>query len=306
MRISFESIVNLQEIGRPNSRKLNDLLALASKEAIAPSSEDKERVLFLGIDIQNDFMENGALPVPNSHRDVENATRFLYKHMEKITSVAVSIDTHQPQQIFHPSWWMDENGNHPEPLTIITARDVAAGKWKPVKRFDESLEYVTNLERAGKKQLCIWAYHCIQGTYGAALEGQFSNMVHFHSVARNSEIQKIVKGLDPLSEMYGIIKPEYDKDNYCNSEFLESLKTYDKIIVAGEAKSHCVLESVKQMAEHYKDNKAITSRIFLLEDCMSPIPGFERVTEEEFSLLERQYELNVVSSNDFSLAGSNV
>ncbi|CAH0347432.1 hypothetical protein [Bacillus sp. CECT 9360] len=301
MKTSFETIVNLQEIGGPNTKKLNDLLAHASIEAISPSTNDTERVLFLGIDIQNDFMEKGELSVPNSHKDVENVTRFLYNHIDKITSIAVSIDTHQPQQIFHPSWWLDENGKHPEPLTIITARDVEAGKWKPVKNYAESLEYVTNLEKSGKKQLCIWAYHCIQGTNGAALEGQFSNMIHFHSVVRNSEIQKIVKGLDPLSEMYGIIKPEYDRDNYYNIEFLESLKTYDKIVVAGEAKSHCVLESIKQITEHYNDNKEITSRIFLLEDCMSPILGFERVTEEEFSLLEKHYDVNIVRSSDFSL-----
>ncbi|MDQ0220463.1 hypothetical protein ELQ35_14090 [Peribacillus cavernae] len=301
MKTSFEKIVDVQAIGGRNPEKINDLSAFARSESFPPSAADTERVLFVGIDFQNDFMENGELGVPHSHRDIENATKFIYHNLEKITTIAVSIDTHQPKQIFHPFWWVDGSGKHPEPLTIITLEDVEGGKWTPAEKYEESLEYVRNLEKSGKKQLCIWPFHCIQGTTGAALESQFSNMIHFHSFARNANLQKIVKGLDPLSEMYGIIKPEYDRDHYCNHQFLESLKTYDKIIVAGEAKSHCVLESVKQIAEHYADNREITSRIFLLEDCMSPIPGFEKVTAEEFNRLRNQYKVNIVTSESFTL-----
>lgn len=301
MKTSFETIVELKAIGGQNTSKINDLLALASKENVSTSAEDAERVLFLGIDFQNDFMENGSLAVPNSHKDIANVTRFIYDNLEKITTIAVSIDTHEPLQIFHPSWWVDENGKHPEPLTIITAKEAESGRWTPVQKYDESLEYVRNLEKLGKKQLCIWTYHCIQGTSGAALENQFSNIIHFHAAARKSEIQKIVKGLDPLSEMYGIIKAEYDRNDYCNHWFLDSLEDYDKIIVAGEAKSHCVLESVKQIAEHYADQKEMTSKIFLLEDCMSPIPGYEENTNEEFNRLQKHYGVNIVRSDSFSL-----
>ncbi|RFU60582.1 cysteine hydrolase family protein [Peribacillus glennii] len=301
MKASFESIVDVTAIGGQNSAKIHELLTLASKEELVQSVQDTDRVLFLGIDFQNDFMENGGLAVPNSHQDVANVTRFIYDNMERITTIAVSIDTHEPQQIFHPSWWVDLSGHNPEPLTIISAEDVDNGKWKPVEHYEVSKDYVHNLEKLGKKQLCIWPYHCLQGTNGAALESQFSNMIHFHSIARKSKLQKIVKGLDPLSEMYGIIKAEYDRSDYCNHEFLQSLKGYDKIIIAGEAKSHCVLESVKQIAEHYAKDREITSRIFLLEDCMSPITGFEESTNEEFKQLQIQYGINIVSSNSFSM-----
>ncbi|PLT32466.1 hypothetical protein [Bacillus sp. V5-8f] len=301
MKTSFENIVDVTAIGGQNPTNIHELLTLASKENLRPSVDDTDKVLFLGIDFQNDFMENGGLAVPNSYRDVENVTRFIYDNMERITTIAVSIDTHEPQQIFHPSWWVDKNGSHPDPLTIITAEDVENGKWTPVEHYDESRQYVHNLKKLGKKQLCIWPYHCLQGTNGAALESQFSNMIHFHSIARKSKIQKIVKGLDPMSEMYGIIKAEFDRSDYCNHEFLRSLKGYDKIIVAGEAKSHCVLESVKQILEHFATNKEITSRIYLLEDCMSPITGFEESTNEEFKQLQEQYGINIVTSKSFSL-----
>lgn len=301
MRTSFEEIVDLGAIGGENTKKINDLLALANLEDQTPSDLDATRVLLIGIDFQNDFMENGELAVPNSHKDIGNVTKFIYNNLEKITTIAVSLDTHQIHQIFHPSWWVDENGNHPNPFTIITARDVKMGKWVAVEKQEESLEYVQNLEKLSKKQLCIWPYHCIEGTMGAALEGQFSNIVHFHSFVRKSTIEKIVKGKDPLSEMYGIIKPEYDRTDYCNVEFLEMIKSYDKIIIAGEAKSHCVLESVRQILEYYADEKDVTSRLYLLEDCMSSIPGFESATEETFSKFNKEYQVNIVKSTEFSL-----
>lgn len=44
-------------------------------------------------------MDNGALGVPGAHGDVERMTQFIYNNMDKITNIAVSIDTHTPHQI---------------------------------------------------------------------------------------------------------------------------------------------------------------------------------------------------------------
>jgi nicotinamidase-related amidase len=108
--------------------------------------------------------------------------------------------------------------------------------------------------------------------------------------------------MDPLSEMYGIIKPEYDTNNYINLDFLNKLESYDKIVVAGEAKSHCVLESIKQILEYHASRPEITKKIYILEDCMSPIPGFEDVTEKTFEDFKKKYHVNIVKSTDNILA----
>lgn len=301
MKTTFEEIVDVSRIGSVNKRGLNELMVLASTEKMTPSRADVEKVLFMGIDFQNDFMEKGELGVPNSHKDVERVTRFLYQNLDKVTTIALSLDTHELHQIFHPSWWVDAEGNHPVPFTVITREDVEKGKWMAVEKQQESLSYIIHLERLGKKQLLIWSYHCIEGTHGAALEGQFSNMVHFHSLIRQSNIQKIVKGQDPLSEMYGIIKPEYAKTDGTNYAFLHSLLTYDKIVIAGEAKSHCVLESVRQIVEYYGEKHELPPKIYLLEDCMSPIPGFEESTEHAFIELQKNYGIHIVKSTEFTL-----
>ena len=299
MNTKYTEIVNTNAIGKAeNPITLNQLLKRANDEQLIPSRQNRERVLFIGIDVQQDFMEKGALGVPGAHGDVERMTRFIYENMDAISNIAVSIDTHTPYQIFHPCWWIDEQGSNPAPYTTVTLADLDSGKWKAVINPIASRDYVGHLEQDGKKTLCIWPYHCIQGTVGCALENQFANMVYFHSVAKKAIVQRLVKGQDPLSEMYGVIKPEYDTKGYINLDFLNKLEQYDKIVIAGEAKSHCVLESIQQILEYYENRPEITRKIYILEDCMSPIPGFEKVTDSAFETFKRKYQVAIAKSTD--------
>lgn len=301
LKTPFEQLVNVKKIGCKSEKHLQEILSMAQAETPIPARNDQKKILFLGIDIQNDFMENGALGVPGAHQDVQNVAKFIYRHLHKITDIAVSIDTHQPMQIFHPCWWKDQDGNNPKPLTIITAQDVHDGKWIPVFEKEESLEYVVNLEKSGKKKLCIWPYHCIEGTFGATLESQFAQLIYFHSVVRETNVIRIVKGLYPTTEMYGIFRPEYSKNIKENDDLFQLMKKYDQIIIAGEAKSHCVLESVIQLIDNFKKNQLDPTKIYLLEDGMSVIPGFEEETERAYKILVQEYGIHLVQSTNFEL-----
>ncbi len=299
MKTTYMEIVNGNYIGSvENPVDLNEILKKADKEGLEPSLKDKERVLFLGIDVQQDFMDHGALGVAGAQKDVERMTRFIYDNMEKISNIAVSMDTHTPHQIFHPCWWIDENGEHPAPYTMITLKDLDEGKWRAVINPQASREYVKHLEQDAKKALCIWTYHCMQGTTGAALENQFANMIYFHSVARKAVVQRLVKGQDPMSEMYGIIRPEYDTKGYMNLEFLNKLERFDKVLIAGEAKSHCVLESIKQILEYYETRPEVTEKVYVLEDCMSSISGYEDMANQMFEDFRKRYRIHLVKSTD--------
>lgn len=300
MNAQYSDIVNVNYIGKQeNPISMNEILKLAQGESMTPANQDKERILVLAIDEQQDFMDNGALGVPGACDDIARATKWIYDNMEKITNIAVSIDTHQPHQIFHPCWWIDENGNNPDPYTVITLADLDSGKWRPVINPKASRDYVEHLEQDAKKALCIWTYHCLQGTSGCALENQFSNMIYYHSVAKKAVGQRLVKGQDPMSEMYGIIKPEYDTKGYINLEFLNKVQKYDKIVIFGEAKSHCCYESIKQILEHFGPVSDVVKKIYLLEDCMSDITGFDSTPwYEDF---RTNYHVNLVKSTEFSL-----
>jgi len=296
IKTKFEDIIDVSKIGRTDVPVLSgELFRMAESEDI---NQKGEETLLLAIDMQNSFMEKGSLGVPGSHGDVERLCRFIYSNTDRISDIMLSLDAHDPMQIFHPIWWKDDSGNVPKPFTVITANDMKSGKWNSVVSFEDSLNYVENLERLGKKQLTIWPYHCIKGTIGQSLECMFSNLIYFFSTARRIFITTVLKGEDPFSEMYGIFKPEYSKIGFVNVKLLKSIEKYQKIFIAGEASSHCVLESVKQITEFYGEDNRITSRVHILTDCMSPIPGFESGTELEFLALAEKYGIRLVKSTD--------
>lgn len=256
------------------------------------------KVLFLAIDVQKDFMDDGALGVPGAYSDVSRMVSFITENSDKITNIAVSLDTHTPHQIFHPAWWIDKEGKNPTPYTVITSNDIDSQKYIAVNYKEESYDYVKNLEALGKKSLTIWPYHCIQGTPGASLEESFAKAVFDFSVSKGTDPIYLVKGLDPLSEMYGIIKPEYSKHSAKNISFLRELTEYDKIVIAGEAKSHCVQESISQILDFYKENSLSAENIYVLEDCMTSIGGFEASCNETFEEFKKIHKVKLVNSKD--------
>jgi len=143
LKTKFEEIVDVKSIGiEHNPIKMNEILKKANEENLKPSSDDTDRVLLIAIDVQQDFMENGALGVPGSLGDVERLNRWIYTNMEKITQITASIDTHNPFQIFHPCWWMDAKGNNPAPFTAIPLKELDDGKWAPAVNPKGSREYV--------------------------------------------------------------------------------------------------------------------------------------------------------------------
>ncbi|WP_313183180.1 hypothetical protein [Sphingobacterium siyangense] len=299
----FDQIVDVRHIASGKSDNIQAMLALAEKEQVRPAALDLKRTLLLAIDVQNDFMESiGSLAVNGSKADVQRLTQWMYRNLGSLTQVMCSLDCHSMMQIFHADWWLDTEGNHPEPFTIIRYADVRDGIWRAVNGHTAlALDYLQHLEAEGKKQLCIWPYHCLEGTSGAQLESQFTNMLYFHSAVRQVKPVLVYKGQDPNTEMYGIIKAEYDGNKFVNHAVLEAIRAHDAIYIAGEASSHCVLASAVQILEYFEHDRSITSRITLLIDCMSPIAGFEEQTLLQFDALKEKYGIQIKLSTEVNL-----
>ncbi|GLX68687.1 hypothetical protein [Paenibacillus glycanilyticus] len=281
---------------------MNKVLAEAGKEHLVPASEDEERILLLVVDQQNSFMEGGELGVPGSVQDNIRLGKFMYRNLHKITQIALTQDVHTPLQIFHPCWWVDRFGNHPVPIeTVITVEAVMNGEWTPVYSPAKSLAYLQELQRGGKRELRIWPYHCLAGTKGVQFESQFMNLVYFHSVARRSTPVILEKGQDPLSEMYGAFYGEDGVASEENRVFLDGMLDYGKVYIAGQALSHCVLDTLKHILEHHANNRTFTESIHLLTDCSSPIPGSETVTEDAVRELVKRYGIQLAEAEGLML-----
>jgi len=163
--------------------------------------------------------------------------------------------------------------------------------------------------------LTIWPYHAMLGGIGHALVSSVDEAIFFHSVARLSQPEVQVKGSNPLTENYSVLNPEVLEDAkgktiaQKNSMFIKKLMEFDAVIIAGQAKSHCVAWTIEDLLKEIccVDEK-LTEKVYLLEDCTSPvvIPGVIDYTEDADAAFRRFAEagMRIVSSTDpFEIGG---
>ncbi len=240
----------------------------AGRASVKPAREDEERICAFGIDCQIGFCTPGAsLFVPGAVEDIQRTLAWLYGNLERVTEIVLSLDTHRMQQIFHPAFWVDAKGNAPKPFTAIAAKDVREGRFRPAKApLDAALAYVEKLEASGKYTLMIWPFHTLLGGTSHAIVPALWEASMFHALARQTEIHLRTKGSDAMTEMYSVLSAEvggaFDRELY------ERLASFDKIYVFGQAKSHCVLATLR-------DLRPIASKVWILEDATSAVPGFD-------------------------------
>lgn len=303
---NFPNFYNPARIGTLFHPDVATIAADALTANLKPAAEDKENVHLVIIDMQVDFCHpDGTLFVPGAVEDIQRTIEFIYNNADRITNITCSIDSHLPHQIFSPGWWVDENGDHPAPFTLITYDDIKQGKWKPVVAPVKSTEYVKKLEADAKKTLCIWPYHTMIGNIGNALDPELWSAVFWHSMARKTQPTFLTKGSIPLTEHYSIIQPEVPVPNHPlggkNKPFLDTLAEADIVLIAGEAESHCVLESVEDIVEDFGHKPDALQKIYFLRDCTSAVQhpdiDFHAIAMQRFDEFKKD-GVNFVNSTD--------
>lgn len=234
----------------------------------------------LVIDAQNDFMDHpdAALPVPGALADMDRLARFIRRFGSALSSIVVSMDSHSAFDIAHPSFWVNGHGYAPAPFTVIPLEALQSGMWRPRSaNLATSVErYLIELRRSSGMDLIVWPEHCLMGSWGHGLEDSIDRELHAWSRLTLTAPYFVFKGTNPLTEHYSMFKAEVpmplDPGTLLDFRALAALPNAGDIYVAGEALSHCVAQSVRDLIK-YKD----PSRIVLLVDCMSPVAGFETV-----------------------------
>jgi nicotinamidase-related amidase len=254
--------------------------AYASAHRIRPAREDRVRIAAFGIDVQVAFCTPGAsLFVPGAVEDTQRTLRWLYTNLDRLTELVFSLDTHRVFQIFHPAWWQDAEGRPPAPLSVITAADIRAGRWRATRFPEESLAYCERLEASGKYVLTIWPYHALLGGQSHALAPAVYEASLFHALVRDTPTHFELKGEHPLTENYSVLAPEVmevkgQKVGEFNARLFEHLMSFDRVYVFGQAKSHCVLSTLQDLQKHIeRTDRSKMGRIVILEDAMSPVPA---------------------------------
>jgi nicotinamidase-related amidase len=292
---------------------------------LRPAVADEQRICLLAIDVQNTFCipdfelfvggQSGMGAVADNVRLCE----FIYRNLGVITEIAPTMDTHTATQIFHSVFWVNEAGTHPPAMTMISLEQVEAGEWRVNPQvaytlaiaLDElqayALHYVRQLSQDGKYLLTIWPYHSMLGGMGHALVSAFEEACFFHNLARQSQTRFELKGNNPLTENYSVLKPEVLVDPrggaiaHKNTSFLQKLLAFDALIIAGQAKSHCVAWTIDDLlTEILAIDPKLAQKVYLLEDCTSPVvvPDVVDFTDAANAAYERFADagMNIVQS----------
>lgn len=272
---------------------------------IRPAREDKVRIAAFGIDVQVGFCTPGAsLFVPGAVEDTQRALHWIYANLGRVTELVFSLDTHRVFQIFHPSWWQDAGGQPPPPLTVITADDIRQGRWRPTRHPEESLAYCERLEANGKYVLTVWPFHALLGGLSHSLVPAMYEASLFHAIVRDTPTWFELKGEHPLTENYSVLSPEVtevrgQKVGEFNTRLFDHLMSFDRVYVFGQAKSHCVLSTLRDLRQHIeRTDRSKMGRVIILEDAMSPVPAppldplpaaldFPRVADEAIRELQQ-------------------
>jgi nicotinamidase-related amidase len=82
-----------------------------------------------------------------------------------------------------------------------------------------------------------------------------------------------------------------------NTRFLDMVAQFDLIYIAGQARSHCVLETMQSVMRHFAASPDVIRKLRFLDDCTSSIPGFEKSTEAQLQKFAAQ-GMRLVRSTD--------
>ncbi len=297
--------------------------AWAKDRNVCPAATDERKIALFLVDAQNAFCVPGFelfVGGRSGHGAVEDSrrlVRFLYENLEKITTIAATLDTHRAAQVFHPLFLVDKKGEHPEPMISVSVEDVRQGRWRfnealapslgvdPDYGQDMLLHYVEGLAARGRYSLTVWPYHAMLGGISHALVSAIEEAMFFHSVARHAQPHLLSKGSSPWTEHYSVLAPEVLADPSGRplaerSRVLRRLvESHDEVYVAGQAKSHCVAWTIEDLIEELEE-PALIRKLHLLDDACTAVvvPGivdYSGAAESAFERFARAGALRVTT-----------
>ena len=133
----------------PYQERATEALAWAKKHAITPAAKDTVRICLMPIDCQNTFclpdfeLFVGGRSGRGAVEDNGRLCEFIYKNLGTITEIDPTLDTHTAMQIFHSVFLVNDQGDHPPPMTLVALDDIENGTWKVNRQWLAASEAAT-------------------------------------------------------------------------------------------------------------------------------------------------------------------
>lgn len=259
------------------------------------------------IDPQNDFCDLPAsacppaadgsplaprLPVAGAHADMQRLAALIDRCGHRLDAITLTLDSHQHLDIAHPTFWQQGDGAPVNAFTPIAAADLRAGRYLPrnAQLRERCQAYLDALEAAGRYTHMVWPVHCEIGTWGQAIHPALLGALNRWEEAHACNVARLCKGENPLTEHFSALQAEVpdpaDPGTQLNTALLARLLQADRVYIAGEAGSHCVRASTEHLVAHWPP--AQLGRLVLLEDCISPVGGFEAAYADFLAAMQAQ------------------
>lgn len=310
-QVQYPSFYDPTKVGKVFRPNIPAAVAAGVSAGWAPAARDGIKTALFIVDAQIDFcFPDGALPVPGAVEDISNINHLILTQGDKITTIAATMDTHSLYMIFFSTWWVGPDGKHPDPFTIITEKDIQDGAWRAVINPAWSHAYVSKLAEKGNYPLMIWPFHCMDGSEGFDIVPALYEVMTFHAAARYAQLVILHKGMVPQTEHYSPLEPEVEVPGVIggglNTDFLTLLAKHDRILVVGEAKSHCVLSAMNSLVAYFGANQPdVLRRVYFLVDCTSsvehPDVPFDEIANQRLAEMQQAHGIQLVKSTEISL-----
>jgi nicotinamidase/pyrazinamidase len=238
------------------------------------------KIELLVIDPQNDFCDpNGSLYVPGANNDMVRVAKMVRRLKDKLDDIHVTLDSHHFIDIAHPIFWVDSQSSHPDPFTIISADEVENGLWRCTNpQFQKRAgEYVKALEDNKRYPLCIWPPHCLIGSWGHEVINGLQSSLFDALIEWEKDfamVDYVTKGSNFWTEHYSAVQADVpdpeDPSTQLNTGLIKTLQEADIILLSGEARSHCLANTVKDIADNFGEDNI--KKMILLQDATSDVP----------------------------------
>jgi nicotinamidase/pyrazinamidase len=259
------------------------------------------------VDPQNDFCvaddghgHKGTLVVGGAQDDMRRLAKMVDRVGPKIDEIHVTLDSHQMVGIERPAWWKNsKDGSRPAPFTVlgldaknrIVALKFENGQFVPTdveyttfrpSLYDRSRKYLKALADGKRYPHVVWTVHCVVGTWGWSIVPELAEALGRWEDKNFARVNYVVKGNNPYTEHFSGIKAEVpmpdDPTTQVNTGLVQTLETADIIGLGGEALSHCVANTGRDIAALFSDPKYV-QKITLLTDASSSVGGYEFLGE---------------------------
>ena len=300
----------------PYGERAGQAAAWARQHGIPPAAADEKRVCLLAIDVQNTFclpdfeLFVGGRSGRGAVEDNARLCAFVYRNLASITEIHPTLDTHTAMQIFHPVFLVNADGEHPQPMTPVSVADVENGVWKVNPAVADSvaggdvdalqrhlLHYCRKLRDSGKYLLMIWPLPLDSGRYrplpGVGGGRRRCSSTIWRATARRASRSRaatrsprIIRCCGPRCWTARTGNPLTGR----TTALVNKLLAFDALIIAGQAKSHCVAWTVADLLDDIEAlDPALTRKVYLLEDCTSPVvvPGVIDFTDDADAAYQR-------------------